>query len=528
MAQMLGLSDGPSASSMTAQQMKSAYADTHLESLCKLDIYSEPAAHRMSGIVCTIGPACQSVEMLLKMMKAGMNIARLNFSHGSYDYHGQTILNIRAAAAQYDRPIAIALDTKGPEIRTGIVKSGVNDDVHLVTGAKLTVTTADDYAEKVDNDYLWVDYKNITKVCKPGDHIYVDDGLISLVVEEIAGEEVKCVIENGGALGSKKGANLPGVDTDMPAVTPKDKEDLAFGVKQGVDMVFASFIRDAQGVHDVREALGEAGKNILVVCKIENDQGIRNFDEILDTVDAVMVARGDLGIEIPTEKVFLAQKMIIGRCNRAGKPVICATQMLESMVSKPRPTRAESSDVANAILDGADCVMLSGETAKGKYPIESVDTMHRISREAESAIYHRQLFEELRLLTPKPTDVSHTTAVSAVEASTNCQAGAIIVLTSTGRSAQLMAAYRPRCPIFAVTRDAQVARQLHLYRGIFPILYTGFAKDWSEDVNARMTLAMDFYKNKTKNIVPNTKFLLVTGEPGATVGGTNSMRIITA
>merc|ERR1740122_834964 len=503
--------------------------------MSELDVLSRAARVRLSGIVCTIGPVSRDPEFLYDMMEAGMNIARMNFSHGDHKYHRQTIENCRVANDKYTAdkgfgiPLAIALDTKGPEIRTGKLEGDTGKlEVTLETGAAIKITTDDAFMEKCTKDILWVDYKNINKVLKPGKRMYIDDGLISVVAKEIGDNFVMGEIENGGNLGSRKGCNLPGTDCDLPAVSEKDKADLLFGVEQGVDMVFASFIRDAQGVKDIRAVLGEAGKNIMIISKIENLQGVKNIDEIIAESDGIMVARGDLGIEIPTEKVFIAQKQMIAKCNKAGKPIICATRMLESMVKKPRCTRAEGSDVANAILDGSDCVMLSGETAKGDYPLHCIQTMGNLSREAEACLWNERFFEDLlksHQLDNFAMDTTQTTAISAVQASYGVRAAAIISLTTSGTTARMLAKYRPNCPIVSVTRFPQVARQLQLHRGVIPLLYKDErAEDWSKDVDERVQYGVDYGK-KYGFIKSGQQVICVTGwRQGA--GSSNTVRIL--
>merc|ERR1711936_1280037 len=522
-------------SDVPAEQRKATKSATTVDYLSGLDILSRGASVRLSGIVCTIGPASKQTDFLVQMIDTGMNIARMNFSHGSYEYHGDTIANCRAAAVKYAEErgyhpsLAIALDTKGPEIRTGLLEGDDGKlELTLEKGATIKIVTNDEFKEKCTKDTLWVDYKNISKVLVPGARIFIDDGLISVVAKECGEDYVIGEIENGGNLGSRKGCNLPGTDCDLPAVSEKDKKDLLFGVEQGVDMVFASFIRDAQGVKDIRAVLGEAGKNIMIISKIENLQGVKNIDEIIAESDGIMVARGDLGIEIPTEKVFIAQKQMIAKCNKAGKPIICATQMLESMVKKPRPTRAEGSDVANAVLDGADCVMLSGETAKGDYPLHCIQTMANLSREAESCLWNERFFDDLiksDRLEDAVMDNTQCIAMAAVQASYSVKAAAIVTLTTSGATAKMCAKYHPRCPIVAVTRFDQVARQLQLHRGVLPLYYTdGRNDDWSKDVDMRVEYGIDFGK-KHGFVKSGQTVICVTGwRQGA--GASNTIRML--
>ncbi|KAL3103999.1 hypothetical protein niasHT_020692 [Heterodera trifolii] len=521
--------NGPTTNKCLNQEqiMEKYPARNNLEHLAMLKCNEEPHIVRKTGIICTIGPVCRSVEMLVQMIGNGMNVARMNFSHGDHEYHGGTIKNVREAAAKCTkkRIVAIALDTKGPEIRTGLLAGGGSAEILLEKDASIRLTTDAAFEKSGTAINLYVDYKNITKVVTKGSRVYIDDGLLSLIVEQIFDDAILCKVENGGKLGSRKGVNLPGTPVDLPAVSEKDIKDLRFGVEQGVDIIFASFIRNANGIQTIREVLGEAGKNIKIIAKIENQEGVDNVDEIIAASDGVMVARGDLGIEIPAQKVFLAQKMMIAKCNMAGKPVITATQMLESMVNKPRPTRAEVSDVANAVLDGSDCVMLSGESAKGDYPVESLKTMHDICLEAETAFFHSRYFEELLQNTPSPTGPSETIASAAANAARRCRASAIILLTTTGKSAQECSRFRMPIPVLAITRYEQVARQLQLCRGVFPLYYPHMERDteWTEDVNKRIAYGIGV--GKERGFIHNGDFVvLITGwQAGA--GSTNTIRL---
>ncbi|KAK9129099.1 hypothetical protein Syun_017896 [Stephania yunnanensis] len=439
-------------------------------------------------IVCTLGPASRSVQMCEKLLRAGMNVARFNFSHGSHEYHQETLENLRAAMDNTGILCAVMLDTKGPEIRTGFLKDG--KPVALKKGQEITIST--DYSIKGDEKMICMSYKKLAMDVKPNMVILCADGSISLTVLSCDKEAglVHCRCENSATLGERKNVNLPGVIVDLPTLTEKDMDDiLNWGVPNKIDMIALSFVRKGSDLVQVRKLLGKNAKNILLMSKVENQEGVANFDDILANSDAFMVARGDLGMEIPIEKIFLAQKVMIYKCNIQGKPVVTATQMLESMIKSPRPTRAEATDVANAVLDGTDCVMLSGETAAGAYPELAVQTMAKICLEAESTLDYGAVFKGIMKSAPVPMSPLESLASSAVKTANSAKASLILVLTRGGSTAKLVAKYRPAMPILSVVvpeittdsfnwscSDEAPARHSLIFRGLVPVLSAGSAK----------------------------------------------------
>ncbi|HSH35792.1 pyruvate kinase, partial [Schnuerera sp.] len=470
---------------------------------------------KKTKIVCTIGPASEKEEILRELFLKGLNVTRLNFSHGTHEEHQKRIDTIKRIREELKLPIGIMLDTKGPEIRLGNFKE---DMVELEDGDFFTLTTKDILGDK---SIVSVSYEELTKDVKKGDRILIDDGLVELEVFEIVSDtDVKCTILNGGTLKDHKGVNIPNVSINLPAVTEKDIEDIKFGIRNDIDFIAASFIRKAEDVLEIRKVLEEnVGEHIDIIAKIENQEGVDNIDEIIKASDGIMVARGDLGVEIETEEIPLIQKQIIKKCNIAGKPVITATQMLDSMMRNPRPTRAEVTDVANAILDGTDSIMLSGETAAGKYPVESVKTMHDIATRTETSS------EYLEMLKFKSVDknISTTNAISKATCATaeDLEASAIITATSSGYTSKAISKFRPKAPIIAATTTERVMRKLSLVWGVYPVL--SLKSDVTDEVIDR-----SIHSAMEKGFIKEGDLIIITaGIPVGVSGTTNLIKVHT-
>lgn len=419
--------------------------------------------NRKTKIICTIGPATHDLQVIKQLLYAGMNIARFNFSHGSHTEHKERMDLVKEASRQTSIPVALLLDTKGPEIRTGILKD--RRTINLVNGKKITLTT--DIVEGTE-ELLSISYKNLPHEVKPGTQIFIADGLVNLEVERVEGNNILCLVKGGGEIGSRKNVNVIGVKTSLPAVTETDLEDILFGIAQGIDFIAASFIRKPSDIREIRAAIDISDANVDIIAKVEDQEGLQNIDEIIRVSNGVMVARGDLGVQLRPEEVPLAQKRIIQKCNRSNKPVITATQMLESMVHNPLPTRAETTDVANAIFDGTDAIMLSGETANGAYPVQAVEMMHKIALEIENS--HEYLRERKMLTDTQTVNIADTIARSAFFVARDIGADAIVTPTLRGTTPKLISKYRPEQSIIAATPFEEVRRKLLLYWGVYPII----------------------------------------------------------
>ncbi|MEG0943510.1 MAG: pyruvate kinase [Angelakisella sp.] len=471
---------------------------------------------RKTKIICTLGPASTDREIIRKMIKAGMNVARFNFSHGSHEEHLEKLKTIRELRTQMKLPIATLLDTKGPEIRLRKFEGGRTE---LTAGSTFTLTTREIMG---NNKEVTVSYQDLPKDVQKGSRILLDDGLIELRVKDIkGGTDIICTVVNSGKISDRKGVNLPGTRISMPYLSETDKNDILFGIEQGFDFIAASFVRTPQDILDIRRVLTDNRcRSIKIIAKIENAEGVSNLDGILKTADGIMVARGDLGVEIDMQEIPILQKMMIRKCYCAGKMVITATQMLESMINNPRPTRAESSDVANAIYDGTSAIMLSGETAAGKYPIEAVTTMATIAERVEADIDYRKRFRNREDETsPSITDaISHATCTTAHD----LEAAAIIPVSKSGRTARMISKYRPAVPIIACTSNEFTYRQLSLSWGVVPVMIAE-----QDNTDTLLESAIQAALEQSGLIRDSDLVVLTAGIPVGTSGTTNLLKVQT-
>ena len=466
---------------------------------------------KRTKIICTIGPASQKPEIIRELIAEGMDVARLNFSHGSYEEQTNKFRMVRDAAKEMGKSVAILQDTKGPEIRLRDFENGKEE---LVAGQTFTLTTEE---MKGTKERVSISYKDLPKDVKEGMAILIDDGLIELKVEEVTETDIVCTVLNGGFVSNKKGVNVPGAELSMPFISDVDREDILFGIKMGFDFLACSFVRSKEDILEVRKILDENGAKTKVIAKIENMQGIRNLLEILEVSDGIMVARGDMGVEIPLEEVPVIQKKMIKKAIATGKQVITATQMLESMTKNPRPTRAETTDVANAIYDGTTAIMLSGETASGQYPVEAVETMTKIAQRTELDIDYINRFQRQEMHGVDVTNaISHATCTTAMD----LKAAAIITVTMSGFTAEMIARYKPNCPIIACSVDERVCRQVNMLWGVRPLLID--KKETAEEL-----FKEGVRKAEEAGYVKKGDIVVITaGVPLGISGKTNMIRVV--
>jgi pyruvate kinase len=469
---------------------------------------------RMTKIVCTLGPAVDNEELLEQLIMGGMDVARLNFSHGTHEDHQIRVDRLKKVREKVGVPVPLLLDTKGPEIRMGKFEKG---EVTLQEGREFVLVNETIMG---DEERATISHKELYKDVKIGTRILINDGLVAIEVIRVEGKDIYCRVLNGGVISNNKGVNIPETDTHLPAITQQDIEDIKFSIRNEFDFIALSFVRKASNVNEVKQLLKKfGGEDIKIISKIENREGVDNFDEILKVSDGIMVARGDLGVEIPTEEVPIVQKMIIEKCYKSGKPVITATQMLDSMIKNPRPTRAESSDVANAVYDGTSAIMLSGETAAGKYPIESVKTMVRIAKKAEESINYgkRLALLQFNMMDNITNAISYATCTTALQ----LKASAIISVTQSGQTAKMISRFRPACPIIAPTADERVQRQLSLSWGVIPVMVAEVSSiEEMFEIGVRKALEIGVVKNGDIAVI-------TAGVPAGVSGTTNLLRVHT-